>query len=68
MAAKSIVRRRSKFKLTVQAAKASLEINGKGAWRADGLGDPQEGFIAIGAEVPGGEQYRFRNIYLTELN
>ena len=58
----------NKFKLTVQATKASLEINGKSAWQADGLGDPEEGFIAIQAEVPGGGQYRFRNIYLTELD
>ena len=56
------------FKLTVQAEKASLEINGKSAWQTDGLGDPEEGFIAIQAEVPGGGQYRFRNIYLTELD
>lgn len=55
------------FKLTVQGTKASLDINGKSAWQADGLGDPQEGFIAIQAEVPGGGQYRFRNVYLTEL-
>ena len=46
----------NRFKLTVQAAKASLEINGKSAWQADGLGDPEEGFIAIQAEVPGGGQ------------
>ena len=43
-------------------------MNGKPAWEADGLGDPQEGFIALQAEVPGGGQYRFRNIYLTELD
>ena len=55
------------FKLTVQGTKASLEINDKSAGQADGLGDPQEGFIAIQAEVPGGGQYRFRNVYLTEL-
>ena len=36
-------------------------------WQADGLGDPEEGYIAIQAEVPGGGQYRFRNVYLTEL-
>ncbi len=58
----------NKFKLTVQGTKASLEINGKSAWQADGLGDPEEGFIAIQAEVPGGGQYRFRNICLTELD
>ena len=57
----------NKFKLTVQGTKASLEINDKNAWQADGLGDPTEGYIAIQAEVPGGGQYRFRNVYLTEL-
>ena len=58
----------NKFKLTVRGTKASLEMNGKSAWEADGLEDPQEGFIALQAEVPGGGQYRFRNIYLTELD
>jgi hypothetical protein len=58
----------NKFKLTVSGTKASLEINGKPAWEADGLEGPEEGFIALQAEVPGGGQYRFRNIYLTELD
>jgi hypothetical protein len=58
----------NKFKLTVQGAKASLEINGQSAWQADGLGEPEVGYIALQAEVPGGGQYRFRNIYLTELD
>ena len=58
----------NKFKLAVQGTKASLEINGKSAWQADGLGEPEEGFIAIQAEVPGGGQYRFRNVYLSELD
>jgi len=58
----------NKFKLTVRGTKASLEINGKPAWEADGLEGPEEGFIALQAEVPGGGQYRFRNIYLTELD
>ena len=57
----------NKFKLTVRGTKATLEINGKPAWEADGLEGPEEGFIALQAEVPGGGQYRFRNIYLTEL-
>jgi hypothetical protein len=56
------------FKLTVQGTKASLEINGKPAWEAEGLESPEEGFIALQAEVPGGGQYRFRNIYITELD
>jgi hypothetical protein len=58
----------NKFKLTVRGTKASLEINGKPAWKADGLEGPEKGFIALQAEVPGGGQYRFRNIFLTELN
>jgi len=58
----------NKFKLTVQGTKVSLEMNGKSAWQADGLEDPQEGFIALQAEVPNGGRHRFRNIYLTELN
>ena len=58
----------NKFKLKVHGTMASLEINGKPAWQADGLEGPEEGFIALQAEVPGGGQYRFRNIYLTELD
>ena len=56
------------FKLTAQGTKASLEMNGQSAWEADGLGDPLKGYIALQAEVPGGGQHRFRNIYLTELD
>jgi len=58
----------NQFKLTVRGTKVSLEINGKSAWEVDGLEGPEKGFIALQAEVPGGGQYRFRNIYLTELN
>jgi len=57
----------NRFKLTVRGSKASLEINGKPAWEADGLGEPATGYIALQAEVPGGGQFRFKNIYLTEL-
>ncbi|MFH1716877.1 MAG: DUF1080 domain-containing protein [Planctomycetota bacterium] len=58
----------NRFKLTVQGSKVSLEINGKPAWEADGLAEPATGYIALQAEVPGGGQYRFKNIYLTELD
>ncbi len=58
----------NQFKLTVQGTELSLEMNGSPAWKADGLGEPAKGFIALQAEVPGGGQYRFRNIYLTELD
>ena len=57
----------NQFKLTVRGTKAGLQINGTPAWEADGLSGPAEGYIALQAEVPGGGQHRFRNIYLTEL-
>ncbi len=58
----------NQFKLTVRGTTAALEINGAPAWQADGLAaEPAEGYIALQAEVPGGGQHRFRNIYLTEL-
>ena len=44
-----------------------MEVNGKPAWKADGLEGPKEGFISLQAEVPNGGQYRFRNIFITEL-
>jgi len=56
----------NRFKLTVVGAKAELEINGKPAWKADGVTE-REGFISIQAEVPGGGQYLYRNIRLMEL-
>jgi beta-galactosidase len=56
----------NRFKLTVRGTKATLEINGTPAWTADGL-EPPTGYIALQAEVPGGGQHRFRNIYVTEL-
>lgn len=55
----------NKFKLTVQGEKLELEINGQPAWKAEGLQGVKEGFIALQAEVPGGGQFRFRNIYIT---
>jgi hypothetical protein len=55
------------FKLTVVGTTAALEINGKPAWKADGVEAPT-GYIAIQAEVPGGGQFLFRNIKITELD
>jgi len=57
----------NKFKLTVKGAKISLMINGKEAWKGEGLEDLEAGFIAVQAEVPGGGQHLFRNIFITEL-
>ncbi len=57
----------NKFKLTVNGSKISLQINGKDAWKGDGLEDLEAGFIAVQAEVPGGGQHYFRTIFITEL-
>lgn len=56
----------NRFKLTVTGTKAELEINGQAAWKADGVNTP-EGFIGLQAEIPGGGQFLFRNIRITEL-
>ena len=54
------------FKLTVVGTKAELEINGKAAWKAEGVEEP-EGFISLQAEVPGGGQFLFKNIRVMEV-
>ncbi len=54
------------FKLTVVGSKAELEINGKPAWKADGVNEPS-GYISLQAEIPGGGQFLFRNIRIKEL-
>jgi hypothetical protein len=55
------------FKLTVRGTTAELAINGKPAWKADGLQGPKQGFIGLQAEVPAGGQCLFRNLHITEL-
>lgn len=55
------------FKLTVVGERAELEINGKPAWKVDGLKEPN-GYIAFQSEVDGGGQFEFRNIELTDLD
>ena len=54
------------FKLTVIGTTAELEINGKPAWKADGVKEPS-GYIGLQAEIPGGGQFLFRNIRVLEL-
>jgi hypothetical protein len=56
----------NKFRLTVVGTKAALEINGKPAWKADGLEAPV-GYICLQSEVAGGGQFRFRNIRIADL-
>lgn len=56
------------FKLTVKGTHAEMQINGKDAWKTEGITQgPKSGFIALQAEVPGGGQHLFKNIYITEL-
>ena len=57
----------NKFKLIVKGTKISLTINEKEAWKGEGLEDLEAGFIAVQAEVPGGGQHLFRNIFITEF-
>jgi len=56
----------NRFVLTVDGTKAALEINGKPAWKADGLKVPK-GFISLQAEVPQGGQFLFRNVRIKVL-
>lgn len=56
----------NKLKLTVRGSRVSLEVNGQKAWEVDGVKDPK-GYVALQAEVPGGGQHLFRNIFITEL-
>ena len=55
------------FKLTVRGTTAEMQINGKPAWKATDLEGPELSYIGLQAEVPNGGQFRFRNIYITEL-
>jgi hypothetical protein len=54
-------------KLTVVGERARMEINGQQAWETDGL-KAQDGYIGIQVEVPGGGQFEFKNIAITELD
>ena len=57
----------NEMKLTCIGPKARLEINGKVAWEAEGL-EQEQGIIALQAEIPGGGQFEFKDIYLTKLD
>jgi hypothetical protein len=57
----------SQFKLTVIGEHASMEINGKPAWKISGI-ESRRGYIGLQIEVPGGGQFEFKDIYVTELD
>ena len=53
------------FRLVVVGKTAELLINGKQAWKIDNL-TPASGLIGLQCEVPGGGQFLFRNIRISE--
>ena len=55
------------FELTVKGSTAALKVNGKQAWKVDGIKVPK-GFIALQAEIPGGGQFLFRKVLIRELD
>lgn len=57
----------NRFVLTVRGATAALKVNDQSAWQVDGL-EVRDSHLALQAEVPGGGQFLFRNIRLTELD
>ena len=55
------------FELKVVGTTASLKVNGKPSWKVDGI-EKRSGYIALQAEIPGGGQFLFRDIRITELH
>lgn len=55
------------FDITAKGTKATLDINGKRAFEADGL-MIERGYVGIQVEVPLGGQFLVRNIEITELD
>ena len=53
------------FRITVIGQTCSLEINGKSAWKLDAF-KPASGYIGLQCEVPGGGQFYFRNVQISE--
>jgi hypothetical protein len=55
----------NRFRLVVGGKTAELLINGKQAWKIDNL-TPSSGLIGLQCEVPGGGQFLFRNLRISE--
>jgi hypothetical protein len=53
------------FRVTVVGKTASLEINGKPAWKIENL-KPATGYIGLQCEVAGGGQFLFRSVRISE--
>lgn len=54
------------LELRVTGETASLKMNDQPAWKSGGLKE-STGFIGLQVEVPGGGQFEFKDIYVTEL-
>jgi hypothetical protein len=56
----------NRLKVTVVGDTVAMEINGQAAWKTSGL-EPREGYVGIQVEVPGGGQFEFKDITITEI-
>lgn len=56
----------NQFRLLVCGGTAELQINGQPAWKFDGL-ENDSGYVGLQAEVPGGGQFEFKDIRITEF-
>jgi hypothetical protein len=56
----------NRFVITARGKDLSLEVNGKPAWKHEGI-EPADGFIGIQSEVPSGGEFEFRNVKVTEM-
>ena len=56
----------NKLRLTVVGKTAEAQVNGKPAWKVDGI-EPAVGYIGLQVEVPAGGQFEFRNIRVKPL-
>lgn len=57
----------NQLRLKVVGSRAELAINGRPAWKVDGV-KPARGYIGFQAEIAKGGQFEFRNINITELD
>lgn len=56
----------NRMKVTVIGDTAAMEINSQPAWKVSGL-EPSAGYIGIQCEAPGGGQFEFKDIRITEI-
>jgi hypothetical protein len=56
----------NRVKLTAIGDRVTCEINGQRAWETGGV-EARDGYIGLQCEVPGGGQFEFKNIAITEL-